>query len=96
VGLSSVSGQALLNSACGISDGIYAFSDVLNTGGANGNLLKFPTDIQELFGFAERPVRNRHGSRFEGRVARCPDFSARHGFQLCRDRFAGSHSMVAD
>src|SRR6267142_4280025 len=46
VGLSSGSGQALLNSACGISDGIYAFSDVLNTGGANGNLLKFPTDIQ--------------------------------------------------
>src|SRR6266850_3316077 len=46
VGLSSVSGEALLNSACGISDGIYAFSDVLNTGGANGNLLKFPTDIQ--------------------------------------------------
>ncbi|PYS25775.1 MAG: hypothetical protein DMG11_22200, partial [Acidobacteria bacterium] len=46
VGLSSVFGQVLLNSACDVRSGVYAFKDVLNTGGANSNLLKLPTDIQ--------------------------------------------------
>src|SRR2546422_274680 len=46
VGLSSVPGQVLLNSACDVRSGVYAFKDVLNTGGANSNLLKLPTDIQ--------------------------------------------------
>ncbi|HYR88021.1 MAG TPA: fibronectin type III domain-containing protein [Terriglobia bacterium] len=46
IGLSSVSGKAEFKSACDVKAGIYAFSDVLNTGGTNSNLLKFPADIQ--------------------------------------------------
>jgi len=46
IGLSSLSGKVELKSACDVKGGIYAFSDALDTGGSNSNLLKLPTDLQ--------------------------------------------------